>query len=104
MNSFTTWLHGLVAAFIAGGASAITTGIAAPAINPQAFNFGAQLGPLAKLAGALFIVNGVLAAAAYLKQSPIPPETITTVKTTSIQPVGDGVKVAEVTKTTTDSK
>lgn len=74
MKSWSKWLHGLVAAFIGGGASAVTAGVTAPAIAPGAFNFGAQLLPLLKLSGALFVVNGLIAATAYLKQSPLPPE------------------------------
>lgn len=105
-NNFMMWLHGLAAATIAGGASAVTAGFVAPAISPQSFNFGGQLVPLAKLSGALFAVNGFIAAMAYLKQSPLPPDSVTTVtaKTTNIQPTEEGIKVAEVTKTTTTDK
>jgi hypothetical protein len=72
MGSFKSWLHGLGAAFIGGGASAVTAGVVAPAINPQAFNFGAQIGPLAKLAAAIFVVSGAMSAFAYLAKSPLP--------------------------------
>jgi hypothetical protein len=96
MGNLETWLHGLVAAFIGGGASAVTAGIAAPAINPQAFNFHDQIAPLFQLMGVLFLVNGLLAAFAYLKQSPLPSmETTTTVKT--VAPVGDAVVTKSVT-------
>lgn len=102
MNNIEAWFHGLAAAFIGGGASAVTAGFVAPAINPAAFNFHNQLWPLAQLALALFVVNGGLAAFAYLSKSPLPSmQTVTTQQTTSIQPIGDVVKVATVTKTTT---
>ena len=74
MGTWKAWLHGLVAAFIGGGASAVTAGIVAPAINPQAFNFGAQLTPLIELCGFLFLVNGGLSAFAYLSKSPLPED------------------------------
>lgn len=60
-----TWLHGLGAAFIGGGASSIVVMV----IDPQKFNFGDGLANL----GAVFFVSGLLKAAAYLSQSPLPP-------------------------------
>jgi hypothetical protein len=105
MGSLETWLRGLIAAFISGGASAVTAGVTAPAIAPNAFNFHNQLSPLFELMGALFLVNGALGALAYLKQSPIPAATTTTTeKVTEIQPIGQGVKVNEVTQTTKETK
>lgn len=68
------WLHGLVAALIGGGASAVTAGVTVSAIKPDSFNLSAQLVPTLELMGVLFAVNGILAAMAYLKQSPLPPE------------------------------
>lgn len=105
MGDWQTWLHGLVAAFIGGGSSAVTAGIVAPAINPAAFNFHEKLAPLFQLAAALFVVNGGIAAFAYLSKSPLPDQQIiTTVKKTSIQPAEDGgLKSVTVTKVTTES-
>lgn len=105
MGNFEAWIHGLFAAFIGGGASAVTAGIAAPAINPSAFNFHNQLSPLLQLMAALFLVNGVLAAFAYLSKSPLPQaEIVTKVEKTDIQPAGDGIKTTKVTQTTTEPK
>jgi hypothetical protein len=66
------WLHGLAAAFIAGGSTAVTSGISVSVVAPQVFNTGAGLVPLLKVVGVTFVVSGLLAAFAYLKQSPIP--------------------------------
>lgn len=74
MRNWRVWLHGLLAAFIGGGASAVTAGVVAPAILPQSLNFHGQIVPLLQLCGALFLVNGLLSAFAYLKQSPLPEE------------------------------
>lgn len=105
MNNLEIWLHGLVAAFVGGGASAVTTGIVAPAIAPQAFNFHSQFSPLLQLMIALFAVNGLMAAFAYLAKSPVPQlEVITQVEKTEIQPSGDGLKTTKVTQTTTEPK
>lgn len=43
-------------------------------IDPSKFNLGAGLLDTSKMMGACFVINGVLSAMAYLKQSPIPPE------------------------------
>lgn len=58
------WLHGLISAFITGGANAI----AASYIKPEVFNFSAGLHDMTKLA----VVSGILGAVAYLKTSPLP--------------------------------
>lgn len=58
------WLKGLLAAVIGGVANAIPAAI----IAPESFNFDEGL---AKLASMTF-ASGVLSAAFYLKQSPLP--------------------------------
>ena len=58
------WLHGLVAAIINGAASAVVLVIT----DPADFNLGAGLNKLAMTAA----VFGLMAAANYLKQSPLP--------------------------------
>jgi hypothetical protein len=63
-SSPLAWLHGLLSAFITGGASAA----AAMVIKPDAFNFGAGLNDLGKM----FVVSGIIGALAYLKASPLP--------------------------------
>ena len=68
------WLHGLIAAIIGGGASAVTGSVSASLIAPQQFNFGTELFHTLELMGVMFLFNGLLSMFAYLKQSPIPPE------------------------------
>ena len=67
MGNWKVWVHGLVAAVISAGASGVTLVI----VDPGSFNFSA--GGLAHL-GAVCGVQALIAAAAYLKQSPLPPE------------------------------
>jgi hypothetical protein len=75
VNTFLRWLYGLASAAIGAAASGVTAGIVAP----ESFNFS---GPgLAKL-GALCAVNALVAAAMYLKQSPLPAIQTTTQTTT----------------------
>ena len=64
---WTKWIKGLVSAVIGGTANAITVAI----VDPIAFNL--QEGASKLLAVAL--VSAIVAAAMYLKQSPLPPAT-----------------------------
>lgn len=66
MKSWRLWVKGLLAAFIGGAANAVTVVV----IDPVAFNFADQW---KKTAGAA-LVSGTVAAALYLKQSPVPPD------------------------------
>ncbi len=56
------WLHGLISAFIGGGANVVATIV----IDPNVLADGMQK------AGALWIASGAISAALYLKQSPLP--------------------------------
>lgn len=68
------WVYSLVSAAISAAASGITAGVVAP----ESFNFS---GPgLAKL-GALCGVNALIAVANFLKQSPLPTDSVTVTKT-----------------------
>lgn len=58
------WIEGLLAALIGGGANAITVIV----VDPLAFNLGEGLPKLLQVVA----VGAIVAAAAFLKQSPIP--------------------------------
>lgn len=58
------WIEGLLAALIGGGANAVTVII----VDPLAFNLGEGLPKLLQVVA----VGAIVAAAAFLKQSPIP--------------------------------
>ena len=58
------WLKGLVSAVIGGAANAITVMI----VDPTQFNLGDGAAKL----GTVALVSAIVAAAMYLKQSPIP--------------------------------
>lgn len=60
------WLHSLIAAIITGGANGLTVMI----VSPTDFNFGAGIGKL----GQVVAVGSLIGLAAFLKQSPLPPE------------------------------
>lgn len=75
-KNVASWLHGLFAALIGGGAGAVTNAVVLPAISPTAYNFSNQLFPLFKVMAATFVINGLLSAFLYLKQSPLPAETL----------------------------
>ena len=58
------WLKGLISAIIGAVANSITVMI----VDPQAFNLTNNVGKL----GMVAIVSAIVAAALYLKQSPLP--------------------------------
>ena len=58
------WAKGLVSAFIGGGANSVSVMI----VDPQSFNLGDGLAKL----GTVALASGIISAALYLKQSPIP--------------------------------
>jgi hypothetical protein len=73
-NNERIWLHGLAAAFIGGGASAVSAGFANTIIDPDHFNLHQGFGHLAEMMAVTFCVSAILAVMGYLKQSPIPPD------------------------------
>lgn len=99
-----TWAQGLLAAFIGGGSSAIVASVTVAMIDPQKFNLGSQLGHFFELAGTVFITSGVLSAASYLKQSPLPAPDVMTYDAVAQSTAPSGAKTQTVThiETTTE--
>jgi len=62
--NWTKWLKGLISAVIGGAANSITVMI----VDPIAFNLNEGASKL----GVVALVSAILAAAMYLKQSPLP--------------------------------
>ena len=69
------WLRGLLAASISGISNGLTTGLSANMIAPSSFNMGDGLVSTMQLVAVSSVISGVLGAAAYLKQSPLPPNS-----------------------------
>jgi hypothetical protein len=74
MRRIEVWGKGIAAAAIAGAANGIITGFAAVGIDPTHFNLQAGLRPTLAVAGASAAMSAIIGIAAYLKQSPLPPE------------------------------
>jgi hypothetical protein len=74
MKTFIHWIHGLGAAFIGGGAGAVSAAFSAMLLDPVKFNLADGLGKVLKMMGMTFVVSGIISTAMYLKQSPLPPE------------------------------
>ncbi|MBZ5644129.1 MAG: hypothetical protein LAO19_15310 [Acidobacteriia bacterium] len=72
MSIWETWLRGIAAAGIAGGANGVITGFAAVGIDPAHFNLEAGLHPTLAIAGVSAGMSAIIGVAAYLKQSPLP--------------------------------
>ncbi|MGD0907683.1 MAG: hypothetical protein ABSA96_08885 [Candidatus Acidiferrales bacterium] len=75
MSTLQTWLKGIAAAGIAGGANGVITGFAAVGIDPQHFNLQAGLHSTLAIAGVSALMSAIIGVAAYLKQSPLPSGT-----------------------------
>ena len=60
------WLKGLISAVIGAAANSITVMI----VDPQAFNLTDKIGKL----GMVALVSAIVAAAMYLKSSPLPSD------------------------------
>ena len=74
MHHLELWAKGLLAAAIAGAANGVITGFAAVGIDPSHFNLQAGLKSTLAIAGVSAILSALIGVAAYLKQSPLPPE------------------------------
>ena len=73
MGSWTVWFHGVIAAFIGGGANAVVGVISAGWVMPDKVNTGEGLHTALTLMGVQFLIGAILSVAGYLKQSPVPP-------------------------------
>ena len=81
MNTLKAWVYGLLSGFIGGGAtsasawigmaSAKAAGMEVPTLNLKAL-------------GIIFISGGIASALGYLKQSPLPAESVTVTQTKSL--------------------
>lgn len=83
------WLHGLLAAFIGGGAAAVSSGFVAVMQTPEQYNLQGGLPNLIRMVAGVFVINGLIISAAYLQRSPLPQlmekETQTTTITKTIK-------------------
>jgi hypothetical protein len=62
--TWQTWIKGLVSAVIGGAANSVTVMV----VSPENFNLQTGAGKLATVA----LVSAIVAAAMYLKESPLP--------------------------------
>lgn len=67
-------MRGMGAAAIAGSANGVITGFAAVGIDPSHFNLQDGFHNTLAIACVSAAMSGVIAVAAYLKQSPLPPQ------------------------------
>lgn len=74
MLRWELWIKGMLAAAIAGAANGVITGFAAVGIDPAQFNLQAGFKNTLAIAGVSAAMSCIIGVAAYLKQSPLPPE------------------------------
>jgi hypothetical protein len=67
---WSDWIKGIVAAFVGGGAGAVTSGIVVSLGDPQQYNMGTQ--KFYVLVGSVFLMSGLMNMMAFLRSKPIP--------------------------------
>ena len=93
------WLYGLGSAIIGGGSAAVTSGLTSMGFAPDKFNLSNASGVwhLVGLMFANFVVSGILSAFFYLRQSPLPPESIDQERMTSANAAISAIPTADKT-------
>jgi hypothetical protein len=92
-----SWLYGIFAGGIGGGATAVYGAIAASMIDSKHFGFGSAAS--FKLAGMMFGMSFVKDAALYLKQNPLPAvKRETTVSSARSTPAGTVITTVKETE------
>lgn len=71
-NNVKVWLYSVGAAFIGGGAAALTGSGGVMYLDPEHFNLSAGLFKTLELAAALFLIGGLGHVIAFLKDKPLP--------------------------------
>jgi len=95
MLNWRKWLRGLSAAYIGGGAAAVSGAISIVMIAPTEFNMTDKFFHLLLYTTIQFIIAGIISASYYLKSSPVPEiEIMTTTKTTEVTQSSSISKVA----------
>lgn len=96
------WIYGLVGGFIGGGSSSVVAGALSIGIAPDKFNLGDHIGNTVKMLLGCFILNGIVSAALWLKQKPLPDiETEITETTTVIEQPQKTTRIDEKVTTIT---
>lgn len=67
-----TWLYGLLAAFIGGGANGVVASFAVMGVAPEHFDLNVNLLNTLKIGGTVFLLSGITNVVMLLKKSPLP--------------------------------
>lgn len=68
---FGDWFKGLVAAFVSGGASSVTSGFAVGVVDSKDFNVG-DPAKLIKVMAVSFLMSGIMSMMLFLRNKPVP--------------------------------
>jgi hypothetical protein len=81
-----SWVYGLVAAFVGGGASGVVAGVVVSVKDPE--HFAKDPNAFLSLVGWVFLCTGVLNFFAFLRNAPLPATKQVTTTTTTVTPSG----------------
>ena len=101
---WSDWARGLVAAFVSGGASAVTTGVVVSIKDPV--HYATNSKDFFELVTSVFVMSGIMSGMSFLREKPLPgtkttvEQTVTTVSptqstTTTIKSVVDKIEPKE---------
>ncbi len=97
---WSSWIYGLVAGFIGGGAGAVSAAFGLILTDPN-YNM-ANPRKLITVMVWTFVLPGLVAGLAYLKQNPLPTEIKTTIETTQVQQNPPAIVKTTVETTSTE--
>lgn len=92
---FTDWVRGVFAAFISGGASAVTSGVVVSIKDPSHYAPGTK--DFFELVGSVFLMSGLMSLMAFLREKPLPAILTTTETKLKTVRVGSSTPVATLT-------
>ena len=92
---FTDWVRGVFAAFISGGASAVTSGVVVSSKDPSHYAPGSL--DFFELVASVFFMNGLIGMMFFLREKPLPDIVTTTETELKTVRVGSAIPVATLT-------
>ena len=84
MYDWATWIIGIMRAFIAGGAGALSAPIGPMVMDAKDYNLACGLGKVLATMGIAFVVTGLAGMGIFLKTHGAPDAVVTTTQTTTL--------------------
>jgi len=96
------WIRGAIAAFVSGGASAVTSGITVSALDNKDYNLTTGASKLMLLMLTMFLVNGLMGLMFFLRQKPVPDHKVVVTTVQEVEKKPGSVVTTTVKETHTE--